>query len=107
MGYAHPDYLLDDLSSKQVAEWAAFDRLEPIGDYRMDYMIGQLTSLVHNLSQQIYVKREERQLLNAEDFIPWFDKKDREQKKDNVARSPEEIKRLFKALAKRSSKRRK
>lgn len=32
LGYPHPDILLAQLTSRQVAEWVAFATLEPVGN---------------------------------------------------------------------------
>lgn len=40
----HPDYLLDSLSSEQIAGWVAWLRREPRGDQRQDIRMALLRS---------------------------------------------------------------
>ena len=57
-GCCHPDELLQRLTSLQVAEWLAFDSLEPIGERHRDYTIGILAALTANLSRDPKVRPE-------------------------------------------------
>ena len=102
LGYAHPDYLLDDLSNTQLMEWRAFDAMEPIGEYRNDYMMGQLTALVYNLAQSIHGKKNSvNEPLRTEDFIPWLKtSKEITEEQPRGLSTPEDIKALFMALKK-------
>jgi len=45
---------LDQLTSKQLSEWEAYDRLDPTGDWRFDFGIGRLQALIINISNLIY-----------------------------------------------------
>lgn len=38
--------MLDNMSSREFAEWMAYNRLEPFGDLRADYRSGMLAALV-------------------------------------------------------------
>lgn len=40
--------MLQRMSSRELAEWRAYDRMEPIGEPRADYRMGVLTSLIAN-----------------------------------------------------------
>lgn len=42
--------MLDDLTANELAEWEAFDRLEPIGEWRDDYRLAYLSSLLTNIA---------------------------------------------------------
>jgi hypothetical protein len=44
----HPDYLLDVLTSKQLSEWEAYDRIDPIGTWREDFRMAQICCVVAN-----------------------------------------------------------
>lgn len=89
-------------------DWRAFDVLEPIGAYREDYMIGQLTAVVYNLAQSIYGSKDApKKALRAEDFIPWMDspgdRKEEPQRSRGLS-SPEDIKELFLSLKRQQDK---
>jgi hypothetical protein len=67
LGYAHPDHLMAQLTSGQLAEWFAFYRLEPFGGWRDDYRSGILASTMAN----IFSKKGARKFLPTE-FMPKF-----------------------------------
>ena len=48
-GCAHPDELFQRLTSFQIAEWGAFERLEPFGTRRLEYCFGMLASVMANI----------------------------------------------------------
>lgn len=86
------------ITSEQLSEWEVYNRLEPIGDVRIEYSIAQLCSLVLNIAKSAWSKDKKRS--TPIDFMPdWggFEKK----KEDDqmVADTPEKIKRLFTSLA--------
>lgn len=37
------------LNSAEIAEWIAFDRISPFGDWRADYRMGVLAAQQHNM----------------------------------------------------------
>jgi hypothetical protein len=53
----HPDYLLDQLTSKQLSEWEAYDKIDPIGTWRDDFRLAKIESLITNIVQQLYAKK--------------------------------------------------
>ena len=57
-GCCHPDELLQRLTSPQIAEWIAFDSLEPIGERHRDYTLGILGSLMANLKRDPKIRPE-------------------------------------------------
>lgn len=71
--------------------------MEPVGEYRRDYMDGQMLAMLFNTIQSIYGKKEKRRTADIEDFIPWMEKKTKPIKEE-ATQSPEEIKELFMAL---------
>lgn len=42
----HPDHLAAVLTSRQIAEWQAFNTLSPIGGGRMDYLLTAVRAAV-------------------------------------------------------------
>ena len=49
MGYAHPKTLMRELTSKDIAEWLAYDKLEPFGEARADLRAGMMTAPLYNI----------------------------------------------------------
>ncbi len=43
--------MLQRMSSRELAEWRAYDRLEPIGEPRADFRMAVLTSLIANVNR--------------------------------------------------------
>lgn len=64
--------MLDVLTSKQLSEWQAYDRLDPIGSKGDDYRMAYLSSLIVNIAIQRFGK-EGAQLTEVNDFIPEWD----------------------------------
>lgn len=48
LGYPHPRYLRRYLTSRDVADWRAFDRVEPFGGRNEELMHGLLCATVAN-----------------------------------------------------------
>jgi len=49
MGEVNVDEMLGKISSTQLTEWMEYDRtIEPFGEWRADYRIGQVCSLIFN-----------------------------------------------------------
>jgi len=46
LGVLHPDYLLESLTSKQLAEWDEYEKLEPFGQRHKDQGLGILGSII-------------------------------------------------------------
>ena len=59
--YPHPDYLAPLLSSKQISEWDAYFKIEPL-EWRQDYRAGMICAILHNANYKS--KRK------PEDFFP-------------------------------------
>jgi len=93
----HPDYLLDLLTSEQLSEWEAYDRLEPVGEYRREYHIAMIASLIHNIAQSVYGSKGKRIVSKPTDFMPWWDS--RPSGRDGASQSVEEMKRILLDLA--------
>lgn len=105
LGYAHPDYLLAELTPLQVAEWQAYDTMEPIGEYRRDYMEAQILAMIQNIAQSVYSKKGATpRPVSPFDFIPWDtgldapEQAERPAAAPTSAQSPEDIKALFQSL---------
>ena len=97
LGYTHPDYLLEDLTAIQLAEWEAFDKLDPIGSFREDLRMAQICSTNTNLVIQTNSKNKNPKLTEITDFMFDWDGTLKEQK--NKKQSMEEMKALLLGIA--------
>jgi hypothetical protein len=92
---------LENLTSAQVSEWLAYDRIDPIGKDRDEYGWGMICSVVTNLAKEIYkTKGTTPKFVHPVDFIPkWGDVG-----KPKV-QTVEEQKSILMAMVKRHNKR--
>jgi len=87
------------LTSSQIAEWEAYDKLDPIGDFRSDFNAAQIMSLVYNLVVQMYGKKGQTKLSVPLDFmIMWG-----QEEKDEKAQSIEQMKEVMMAIAQKQN----
>ena len=70
LGFAHPDQLLGQLSSKEITEWRAYDRLEPID--KEEFGWATLCSVVSNIAISIYGKKGSKYTAPT-DFLPEYE----------------------------------
>ena len=99
MGYAHPDYLLKSLTSAQLTEWEAYDRLDPIGKWRDELGFASLSSLITNIVRQLYPEKGRKpKLTSPVDFmLEWG--KEEEQKPEPKKQSVEDMKQIIMGIA--------
>jgi hypothetical protein len=64
---------LDQLTSKQISEWEAYDRIDPIGTWREDFRMAYLSSLITNLTISVHGKKGAK-TTSPIDFMPEWDK---------------------------------
>ncbi len=65
LGYKHPNALLKDLNSLEIAEWIAYYNIEPFG-YTMDWLrTGVVASMIANVNRKKGTKPA-----MPEDFVP-------------------------------------
>lgn len=97
MGYSHPDYLVEDLTAFQLAEWEAFDKIDPLGSFRDDFRMATMCATNTNLAIQVNSSKKNPKLTTALDFMPDWDGslKERRNKKQSV----EEMKALLLGIA--------
>ena len=64
---------MDLLTSRQISEWEAYDKIDPIGTWRDDFRLAKIESLITNIVQQLYAKKGHTpKLTNPLDFmIDW------------------------------------
>lgn len=68
-GAVHPDQLELMMTGDQLVEWEEFDKLEPIGSYKQDFLFAQLENLIYVLAYAINGKQVKSKV---QDFIPWW-----------------------------------
>ena len=92
LGYEHPDFLLEKLTAKQITEWEAFNRIQPIGSRRMDFYFAQIMTSLHNIAIGFSGSKNIKQF-TLEDFVPnWTGIEEEEQV---VVMSAEKMKQFF------------
>lgn len=94
---------MDYLTSKQLSEWEAFLRIDPIDSLKDDIRIAGLESLITNIVQQLYAdpKKGKPTSTTPLDFIIDWVGEEKEPKKQSV----EEMKAILMGLAKDQNKR--
>lgn len=86
--------LLQRLTARQIAEWEAYNEIDPIGEWRADYRTSYIAWMVTNLFIQAYGKKG-AQGAKFEDFILMWGDNGKEEKTQSV----EEMKAILTALA--------
>jgi len=85
--------LLDILTSKQVSEWEAYDRIDPIGEYRNDTRTALVCSTITNLMRSIWGKKGSKMSSLSDFILQWGNEKKVEKKQ-----TPEQMRDAFFAL---------
>lgn len=93
--------MLNELTSVQLSEWEAYDRLDPIGEWRADFRTASLISKIVNIAQAIWGE-EGVEMTVPLDFMPEWDKEDSiEPKKQQTV---EEMKQVMLSMAGRQNR---
>jgi hypothetical protein len=101
----HPDYLLGALSSHQLDEWEAFDKLDPIGTWREDYRMAYIAATVINIVKQLYHEKDKTPvLISVADLMPIWDGERRKQIEEQK-QDPEEMKQILLGIVQVHNKR--
>lgn len=74
---------MDQLTSTQLSEWEAYDKIDPIGTWREDFRMAYICSVISNLAISIHGKRGAKGR-TAIDFMPEWDKVETEPVKQSV-----------------------
>ena len=61
--------LLQRVSSRELGEWMAYERIEPFGETRADLRVGMLTSLTANIN-----RKKGATPFTPQDFMPFLDR---------------------------------
>lgn len=86
--------MLEQLTAKQLAEWEAYNNIDPVGEWRNDFKFSYMASIISNLMIQAYGKKGS-EMTKINDFLLQWDKEEEEPKKQSV----EEMKRVLLGLA--------
>jgi hypothetical protein len=70
LGYPHPDFLLQQLDSRQLSDWLAFYAIEPFGDERADLRMAINTSMLANINRDANVRKQPFTELDFMPFVP-------------------------------------
>jgi hypothetical protein len=94
---------LDQITSAQLSEWEAYDKIDPIGSWRDDYRIAVLDSLIVNIVSKLYAKKgHPPKEVSPTEFMPnWLGEVRVEQRQKQ---SVEEMKGMLMALASAANK---
>lgn len=76
LGVDHPDRLLDRLTAPEIADWTVYDKIEPIGGYRTDIMLGTVCSLIVDVVGSLFAKQPKKEATSPIAFIPWLQQDD-------------------------------
>lgn len=63
------DYLLKNISARELTEWMAYYQVEPFGEARDDLRMGMICSTIANVN-----RGKNGRVYKPEDFIPRFDR---------------------------------
>ena len=87
---------MDHLTSIQLSEWEAYDKLDPIGTWREDFRMAFLSSLISNLAISINGAKGSK-MTSTMDFMPNWSGEEREEVEEVM--SPEQILNTMKIIA--------
>ena len=88
---------MDLLTSDQLSEWEAYDRLDPIGTWREDYRMAYIAAILTNLTIAVHGKKGAKQA-ELRSFMPnWSGEEEYK-----APQSVEEMKEVFKAIVQAS-----
>lgn len=78
---------MNQLTSKQISEWEAYDRLDPIGTWRDDFRLAYLSSLVTNIAIRTQGKEGTKLTVPTDFMLEWG-----KEKEEIVQQSMEDMK---------------
>jgi hypothetical protein len=59
------------LTAEQLAEWEAYDKIDPIGMWRIEYNVANLCANMINIANAIYTKKGHKPKISSPvDFMP-------------------------------------
>ena len=92
---------MGQLTSAQISEWQAYDKLDPIGTWREDYRMAYLASLMFNLVLSMNGEKDDAKYTIPYKFMPQWDIHG-EEIKEPVKQSIDEMVSMVKGIASRN-----
>ena len=88
------------MTSEQLAEWEAYNRLEPIGDERIEFSLAMISSVITNIAIAALGKPGAKQTTPL-DFLPKWDGvgEGKGSGKEPKKQSVEEMKKILQSIA--------
>jgi len=92
------------LNARQLSEWEAYDRIDPIGGFRLDYEAAAIQSQIQNIALAAWAKKGHKpEFTTYKDFMPMWGIKEGE--KETPVQSVEQMKEFLLAFATKHNKR--
>lgn len=92
------------MNVSQLAEWEAYNMLDPIGEWRDDFRFAELASVITNIAIKWASGKKQVQLTEITDFMPQWDvTAPKEVKKQSV----EDMKKVFEDIVKSQERKKK
>lgn len=92
------------MTSEQLAEWEAYDRLDPVGKWRDELAIASLISVVVNMAKDIYndPKKGRPEYVSPSDFMIKWGQLEQEQEPEPKRQSVEDMTQVMLNIARAS-----
>ena len=95
--------MLADLTSTQISEWQAYEKVDPIGEFRSDARTAMLLSHITNL----FLKRFGKKGASESKPIDYMPQWDEQEVNENKAQSADEMKNVFQQIASKFGRKKK
>lgn len=96
---------MEELTSKQISEWQAYDKIDPIGTWREDLRFAKIMSFLENIVNALYgdINSSNKKSVPL-DFMPKWDVEDGETVDTNKV-NPEDLANALKSWARSHNRR--
>lgn len=74
LGELHPDYLLEKLTARQLAEWEIYHSVEPFGEQQQFLQAGIVASTIANVN-----RGKNKSVFKPSEFMPVWEAKSKKQ----------------------------
>ena len=94
------------MTSEQITEWLAYDRLDPIGTWRDDFRSAQICSVIDNIAKSMWSKEGEAKYSTPRDFIPDWGQSEqiRKESEQEAVQTVDEMKSIMMGLVHRTKR---
>ena len=97
--------LLNQITSAQLSEWEAYDKIDPVGDWRADYRMAFLAAVITNMFRWAHGKKGTK-MMEVIDFMPQWDE-EVGKGKELPTQSIEDMKKALYSIAKTQNRKKK